>query len=200
MPLLVKVVYMDIKTIFDILVALLIFFWPGFILASLMAFDAPGSVNSGKMILISMSMITYPVIIFIIYTVLKIPFFSFPAIAPLIISILISLSIMTVFGHFKLVSNFSKGIKSSGYTITDTKVFYNGNLINGAEPKSFQELSESRYAPYSKDANNVYYKGKAIERASVASFKQLKASNSNDPDAFDGTKYYKYGKEHKSSE
>jgi len=88
-----------------------------------------------------------------------------------------------------------KALKNGSFAAGDygrdkTHVYYNENIIKGADPDSFEVLvfergSKKYFGPnyeksYSKDKSHVYHRGKIIDKADPASFKLLGDSHGGD--------------------
>ncbi|KND49225.1 MAG: Signal peptidase I [Parcubacteria bacterium C7867-008] len=77
--------------------------------------------------------------------------------------------------------------ESFGYCITDTTVCYDGEVIPGADPKTFKDLGNG----YGVDANHVYDVGYVLEGADPATF--VAVNDGGAYDAKDKDSYYYWG-------
>lgn len=162
------------QIIINIVLTFMLMFWPILLMMSPMMFDAPGSENDKSHATSMMLVLCYPIGIFILLWMFGGSYFGYGGFKLVVISSVIVVSALSVFGYFGMLLNLHKGIANSGYSVVDQNVYYDGKLLEGADGETFNTLASERRrdAPeYATDKNFLYYSGKVVEGASI---KQLK--------------------------
>lgn len=148
----------------------MLMFWPLLLMMSPMMFDAPGSENDKSHATSMMLVLCYPIGLFILLWIFGGSYFGYSGLKLVIISGVIVVGALSVFGYFGMLLNLQKGIANSGYSVVDHNVYYDGKLLEGADGASFNTLSVERLRgtpKYAKDKNSLYYSGKIVEGASI---------------------------------
>lgn len=160
--------------VINILVTFALLFWPLVFGTSFMMFDAPGSTNNVQTILTVVAVLAYPVYIFLLYWLLGGSYFGLSGRLMSMISLgVVALACGGAYGS--LIGNAVRGVNSSGVTITENAVYYDGKVVSGADPATFgpvpeDALGQGRTSQYHKDAYRVYYYGVPVPEAQADSF------------------------------
>jgi hypothetical protein len=164
-----------VKMILDVAVAFLSLFWFIAFITSPMMFGAPGAADNKSNVYFVLGVLTYPILIFLIYYIFKFNFFTLKPLVPLVASILVILLGFKVLGYDKLLFTTIKGISSTGYSAKNSKVYFRGSEIIGVDFDSFttEGIVGNHYKEYAKDKNTVYYYGQAIKNSDPSTFKRL---------------------------
>lgn len=156
-------------------VTLLLLFWLLLLMTSPMMFDAPGSDNKLKHVLVIMLVLAYPIGLFLILWLLGINYFGISSFKLAIISFAVISALFFVFGFFGMLLNLYKGIANTGYSTAKHKAYYNGKPIADSDGSSFQFFQgEGHYqSAYASDNKHIYYRGNIVEGGHGASFRIL---------------------------
>ncbi|WP_444996200.1 DKNYY domain-containing protein [Aliikangiella sp. IMCC44359] len=167
----------------NIVITLVLLYWPAMLMMSPMMFAAPGFDNDKKGIVTTLLFMCYPIGVFLLLWGLGGNYFGMSGFKLAGICALINLLVFWFFGYFKLLFNLQKGITNSGYSVTDNQAYFSAKLIPGADSSSFKILEDETGLParadYAADKNNLYYQGKLVEGASVENLQKQRV-NSND--------------------
>lgn len=158
--------------IIDIVVTLLLLFWPVVFGTSFMMFDAPGSTNDASHILFVLAVLAYPAYIFLLYWIFRGTYFGISGRTMAIVSIGVVVAISGLF-YGRLAVNAVRGVQNAGITITEERVYYNGKVLPDADPATFAPVphnSHPDWSDYHADANRVYFRGDVIEDADARAF------------------------------
>ena len=159
--------------------------WFMMLMMSPMAFDDSSNLNNRNAVITLIVVLYYPVVIFGGYWLFGSTFLTIKGRTWTIVSLVIVTAALGTFGYFRLLSNSLRGIKSHGYTVTAERVYYNGKVIEGADPKTFVGVGDTSELQkhnvkvtldrfeYTKDKAHVFYNGKALPDADVQSFEQV---------------------------
>jgi len=120
--------------IIDIVVTLLLLFWPLVFGTSFMMFDAPGSTNDVSTILFVIAVLCYPVYIFLLYWVFRGNYFGLSGRLMTIVSVGFVMVVSATF-YGRLTVNALRGVKNTGITITDDTVYHDGKALQSADRK-----------------------------------------------------------------
>ncbi len=168
----------------QIVISLLLAWWPIVALTSVMMFGGPNAGNDPKLLRMAIAVILYPAVIGLALYFFK---FSLWGIAPkwlLIATIAVPIVGVFVLDYPRMLMNANAGIPNSGYFKNETSVYHDGQKI-AADPGTFQVLDiestrkSQNQAYYAKDASHVFLHGKLIKGADPSSFEILSSSNWN---------------------
>src|SRR5690606_6213814 len=126
----------------QIITTFLLLFWPLLFMLSPMAFDAPGSENNRSYVIGMMLFLCYPIPLCAAYWIMGGQLWGISGRTLTLITSVVIILALTLFGYGNLLKNALSGIASSGYSVADDQVFYNANLIENADAKSEQHTSE----------------------------------------------------------
>lgn len=128
-----------------------------------------GETTDWKILLIITGIILFPILIGGFYVFFG---WTFLGLSPKIFIILcaaISVISTSMMGYPKLYILAFQGIPHTGLFISEKGVYLHGDLIPGADPKTFEVIQDSR-SGYYRDQNHVYFYEKAIPEANPATF------------------------------
>lgn len=186
------------RIFFQIVISIILAYWPVFSMTSVMLFAAPGSTDNARLLLIAMGAMLYPALITGVLHIFKFHLWGLPSNWVFLGSLLICLGGIALFGYPRLYLNTVRGISNNGYTVKESKVYFAGKAMK-ADAKSFQIVG-GNFPYYAKDESQVYHESKPIPGVSPAQFRLLTRSESlpegiaADADATDGTSYFRFGK------
>lgn len=164
-----------LKMILQILASCLLLPWPLVMMTSVMIFDAPGSTDNMSAIRTALCVAFYPLVVGLIFFVLRLSFWGLAPKWFLTLTFLIPLGGALLFGYPRMYLNASRGISSNGYFTKNGVVYYGGSVID-ADAASFRALKDmDDLEIYAADKNKVYYYGRVIPEADPQSFKLFKA-------------------------
>jgi len=165
------------QILINIVVTFVLMFWPIMFMMSPMMFDAPGSENDKNHMLTMMTILCYPIGIFLLLWLFGGNYFGFSSIKLVIISAVVIVIAFTVFGYFGMLFNLQKGIANTGYSVVENSVYFDGKLIEAADGASFNTLDDKENqfsAPdYAQDEQYLYYDGKIVEGAFIDELRKV---------------------------
>jgi hypothetical protein len=136
-----------------------------------MAFDAPGSTDNQKVILMALTVVFYPAVFGLLFFLFNSTFWGLDPKYFLIVTLIVPLMGASILGYPRLLKNNLLGISSSGYFTKDGKVYYEGEPIQ-ANGKTFEVLNEE-FKLRAKDDKHVYFRGIIIDGADPQSFRAV---------------------------
>lgn len=154
--------------------------WPIILLTSIMMFPIGSYSNDMGRVLSVTAVLMYPIALAGIFWFTKGSLFGVSG-----QNVFIGTAIVVLFGIHLVgltgkIFNLGKGVNPSGFTISEKKVFLDGDEIVGADPKSFtgfrSKISSGDRGlnhPYTKDNNQVFFEGKLVAGADSNSSKVL---------------------------
>ncbi len=149
---------------FDIITAILLGLWPAMLLLSIMMLGAPGSSNSPRLVFLVTALLAYPVLLFLIRLVLQLPFFGLSALWSFIAVGAVLAALLFQLGFVRMALNVSNGIANEGYSINESGVYYNGEKLKDANPKTFEILKGSAENPAdARDGETYFRHGQVIK-------------------------------------
>ncbi len=155
----------------NILTSLILLFWPIMVMMSPMMFDAPGSDNDKSNFINLMVVLSYPIALFLFLGVFGQRYLGFNSFVLAVISAIIIASLFSLFGFFDRLSNLTKGIANTGYSVVDSTVYHNGKPLEGADAGTFVAVEDDAFiytaSDYATDKHHLYYNGKAVEGVTV---------------------------------
>ncbi|UZK02527.1 DKNYY domain-containing protein [Venatoribacter cucullus] len=156
----------------QIITTFLLLFWPLLFMLSPMAFDAPGSENNRSYIIGMMLFLCYPIPLCAAYWIMDGELWGISGRTLTLITSVVIILALTLFGYGSLLKNALSGIASSGYSVADDQVFYNATPIAQADASSFTVLAPQHLrGGYAKDQHRVYYRGQVVTHADAQSFR-----------------------------
>ncbi len=161
----------------QIIVTLFLLYWPIVLLTSVMAFDAPGSNDNQKNVIVALVIIFYPVFFGITYFLLSVRFWGLSPLAFLGATVLVPLLGAFLMGYPKLLLNSIRGVSSNGYFSKEGAVYFDGNKIE-VDSKTFQILN-TKFKLYARDQKHVFFRGRIIKMADPETFKAVEEGNDN---------------------
>ena len=199
------------KLAIDVIVTFMLLAWPLLAMFSAMAFDAPGSENNRATIFSVLGFLFYPVVIFLAYKFIGGNYFGVSADLALTVALVITTGFALISGLPRMALNTFLGISNSDYFVGKSAVylngvrlkralptsfeildgrytrdarhvFYDGRILAGADPASFEHVpdlqkgGEDRTTVFWKDKNRVYANGVALHKSQPATFRALNHS------------------------
>jgi hypothetical protein len=159
------------KILLQLVMTLILAFWPVAVLTSVMLFDAPGSADRLQPILMALVIIFYPMILGITFYFFNFSLWTIPPKTLLIITTVLPILALLLSDYPKLLMNSVKGIPSEGYAVKGEVVYYSGDAIP-ADSRSFQVIQKD-FNFFARDKDHVYYLGRVINEAQPESFQIL---------------------------
>lgn len=157
--------------VINIIVILVCMPWGSAIMMSPMIIASHGFSEDKRSIMIVMLASFYPAVVFLLLKLSGFRFFGTDPVSWAVGVAIIAVLLNLVYGLPSKWNNLRLGISNEGYVITDQHVYYNGKIINKADPATFQSYDD--LSGYSKDANHVFYNTKVVEGAHAPSFRPL---------------------------
>jgi hypothetical protein len=139
-------------------------------MTSPMLVAAPGAVVNWKVLLAIALIILFPILIGGTYVFFGWTFLGLSPKIFILLTIVLSIVSSSMIGYPRLYRLAFQGIPISGLFISDKGVYLSGNLIPGADPKTFESIPGAGYGYY-RDQNHVYLYEKVIPEANPASFR-----------------------------
>ena len=160
----------------NISITFALMFWPFLFAMSPMMLDSPGSENDKSHLIRMMLILSYPIGIFLLLWLFGGNYFSVRGFTLFTISTVVIAIAFLAFGYYSMLSNLTRGIANSGYSIADNRAYYDGKSIDGADSKSFTVLEEmeSNFSAsvYAKDRKHFYYAGAIVEGVISGNFQK----------------------------
>ncbi len=168
------------KLIIKIVSVLIILYWPMVLFTSAMMFPTGESSNNIKTVYSVIGLLFYPAYIFALYWIFRWTLFGISGKVLFFSSIVLIIIAFHLFGYTRLVFNTARGINSSGITLKDNSVYFDGKLLTDADISTFKSINgnleeslKSSDNTFTSDKNSVYYEGKIIEYADPKTFELL---------------------------
>lgn len=175
----------------NISTTILLIMWGGVLMMSPMMIVSQGLRDSRKSIIMVMSFLGYPVIVFAIIKVLGFRYFGMSADGWMIGTGVVSAIVILIYGLPGMLLNIGQGIPNNGYFVAESAVYLDGRKISKADPKSFERFAnDDRYA---RDLASVFYYGQVIAGADPKSFCPIQQPAEGTPEGSGITAFWKDG-------
>lgn len=164
----------------NIIVTLLLIYWPIITVGSAMMYDAPGASDEKSRVLLITLFLYYPLFIFLGLDFYNSQYFGVDAGTCIKVSFWIILISTTLLGHNLLLLNALFGPPSIGYGIKRNKVYFNGKRVWDADASSFKPLLSREFGhttPYGKDDHYLYYEGAPVRGGDVKNLRTKHVGN-----------------------
>lgn len=164
----------------QIVVSILLGWWPIVALTSVMLFGGPGSGNDPKVLRMVILVIFYPALIGAGMYFFKQSLWGIPPKWVLIATVASPIVAVFVLGYPRMLMNATAGIPNQGYFKNETAVYHRGRKIE-ADPKTFQIVDEADVlhkfanAMYARDKDSVFLEGRKIAGADPNTFQIIEA-------------------------
>ncbi len=109
------------KLAIDIIVTIIILFWPGLMMISPMVFDAPGSEYNKSNLAYFLVIVFYPLVVFIIYKIAGANYFQMSVTVPLLIALFITIGGFILFDGPQFIADYlhGKGVRENSTLQSD---------------------------------------------------------------------------------
>ncbi len=156
--------------------------WGGMIIMSPMMYAAEFYDKEVSNIYSFAAMLLFPVPLLMIMSYFNYQLLSFDSAKVAKFVTVIAFLVLYASGSFTKLLNLHKGINNSGYTITESKIYYNAKVLEQADITSFSLLTNddlldrvSRHdiSGYATDKNHLYSKGAVVKNFSPKNIRFL---------------------------
>lgn len=162
------------RTLLQITTALVLLPWPLLVLTCWTTLAEPEWDAKKAPLLVLTLTLTYPSLIFLAYHHFGQSFLSLPSARCLGLSVLVTAVVSVWLGFPRVYSHTLLGIHRYGYSTSGGAVYHAGEVIPGADARSFATLGAPEdHCLYARDARRVYYQGMPLPGAEPSSFQAI---------------------------